>query len=186
MSTTIYNAWEWLGTFDDLVKWFNNTKNTTWYQDSKNLIEKFNPNQDEDRWTFERRIIKELEDAKRSSEKSFFDVDMSAVVIQHKDKIVVCFFGLNEHIFPITVKEINSKFRYFGWWNNTDPEEGISEEEWDYRGEWFEEVFEKYESEVYAEIGLTYEFSTSTMIFKLCNEVAYKKYDKRRMGEETR
>lgn len=176
MSTKIYNAWEWNESLDDLIKWFNSIKLNQYFQDCLNLVRKTRPHDDEDRWKYERRIYKELLDAKNSDEKSFLDVDLSCVVIQHSNKIVVCFFGLSDYVFPTVQKEIYSKFKYFGWWDNSDPQEGISEEEWNYRKDWYDEVFAKYESETYSEIGLCYEFSSKTMMFKVCDQVAKEKH----------
>lgn len=176
MSVKIYNAWEWKGSYDDLIKWFNSVKNNQYLNDGLNLIRTCNKKDDEDKWQYEKRIYKEIIDTKLSNERNFLDIDLSAVVIQHLHKIVVCWFGLNDRVFPSVKKEIDKKFKYFGWWDNTDPEEDVSEEEWKYRGDWFEEVFEKYDSTVYSDLGLFYDFSSESLIFKICDQVAREKY----------
>jgi len=175
MSTKIYNAWEWNDTFDELIRLFNSIRHNEYIQDCLNLVRKIDVSE-RDRYSHERRIYKYLLEAKNNDQKDFFDVDLSAIVIQHENKIVVCFFGLNEFTFPMMYAKINSKFKYFGWWDNSDLEEGVSEEEWEYRGKWYESVFEKYQSEIFSELGLTYEFFSKSILFKVCDQVAQEKF----------
>lgn len=86
---------------------------------------------------------------------SEIDLDCNAVFIPSFDKTLVLFYAEKEVFTKIweTEKEVN----YYGYWNNVDREEGVSEEEWKKRGSEWEEALGK--SGVPVNAGLIAEYS---------------------------
>lgn len=173
MSTAIYDAWKWGKGYDDLILFLNDL-NKVYIEDCKEFINKCTPDLPElDRWEFEKYILDKIDDGNKSIERGMpFDIDTSIMVYQHDGKIVLHFFNLNSYKYPKTREVIEKNLKFYGWWNNVDPDENCSEEEWNEREKFFEGMFEKYKSDVPSDCGLVYDFYDSLKIFEVVEEIA--------------
>jgi len=158
MSTKIYYAWRWNKSYDELILWLNDLTED-YIQDSINFISK---NLDgitkENKYKKIHELLNLIQKSKISQNAGEpFDINLSCVVYQNQEDIVLHFFGLNEYKFPIIDKKLNT-LQYFGYWNNADAEQGMSEEEWEYRNNWYEQLFDKFKSYIPSKCGLVYSF----------------------------
>ena len=180
MSCTIYDAWEFNGYHDELIK-FLNTLRKSYLKDCKKYINSLTPDLPElDKYEYERYVLKKIDEGFRSNEKGFpYDIDASAVIFEFNNKTIIYFFNLNDHIYVETKKEIKNKLKYFGWWDNTDPDEDCTEEEWHERENFYENLFESFDSDTPADCGLVYEFYRELEIFQVVCDIARERKMKR-------
>ena len=173
MSTKIYYAWRWNKGYDELLKWLNKLLSEDYTLDGINFIAKGLHNiTKENKFQKISELMKIIPAARISPNKGEpFDIDLSCVVYQNEGDIVIQFFGLSEYKFPNVYKQLYS-LPSFDYWNNTDPEEGISEEEWEYRSEWFDRLFDKFDSDTPSKCGLVYVFNNDfDIISRAVNKV---------------
>jgi hypothetical protein len=103
------------------------------------------------------------------------NIDSSVVVYFYKSKTVVQFFGLDFGLRNYTKKlreEIssNNKFSDYSYWNNTDKPDKVSEEEWDEREKFYDDLTEQYHC--FNSFGLVYELSNSETLLHICHTIA--------------
>ncbi len=109
-----------------------------------------------------------LRDEIRKGENSPFNFDASVVVYFYQRKIVAVPFGFNMFKELNTMFRSNPKMKFFGYWNNSDPDENCSEEEWAEREKFFEGLFEG-EFYHFGSLGFTYELSNQETLWKICD-----------------
>jgi len=77
--------------------------------------------------------------------------------------------------------ERSDKFKFFGYWNNTDPDEGCTEEEWNERERVWESIFPGYEpAKIY---GLTYEIFGKSDVWSVIFNMESQRLKKEKQDE---
>ena len=176
MSMKIYDAWKFNGSHNDLIKFIGSLRKL-YLEDCKVYIDSITPDLPElDRYEYIRHIQKKINEGINSVERGYpYDIDASGVVLEFDGKIVIYFFNLNEHQYPKTWKKIREELEFFGYWDNVDPDENCSEDEWNERKEFFNNLFEEYESYVPSDCGLIFEFYRQLEIFSVVDKIARKR-----------
>ncbi len=170
MSTKIYEGHLWLGSPQELMEFLFSIReqyitDATKYLlnwDHDKIIEYANRYY-EDRKPFYLPIF--LRDEIRRGENTPFNFDASIMVYFGKNKTSIIPFGL--HMFPETEKLFkgHSQVKFYGYWDNVDPDESCSEEEWNERKVFYDEIFDRFFS--FSTAGLSYELSNQEGIFKI-------------------
>ena len=177
MSIKIYNAYEWTGDYVSLIKTLNELK-TKYISDCINRVSRL--------YTFD--TISDvnqlynhmIKDSFQNEKCHLYDVSLSCMVYIHKEKIVIQFFGINSHTYP-TVYNFLEQLPDFSYWNNSDGPEDVSEEAFEDRGKWFNDLFYTYGSN-FCECGLIYDYGTDTNIWNIA-ECSYEQW---RIKNETK
>lgn len=174
MSTKIYNAHLWLGTAEELADFCLGLRKQ-YISDAVQHLSRWDEAglRKYSRETYEKEddyfflpIL--LRDEIRKGENTPFNFDASVVAYFHSGKIVAIPFGLR--MFPQTeaMFKSNPKMKFYGYWNNSDPDEDCSEEEWNEREEFFETLFDG-EFFHFGSLGFAYELSNQETLWKICD-----------------
>lgn len=170
MSTKIYEGHLWLGTAEELMEFLFSIREQyivdatkylfNWEQDKIiAYAQKFYNNQH----SFYLPML--LRDEIRKGEDTPFNFDASIMVYFGSEKTSIIPFGLR--MFPDTERAFknNPKVKFYGYWDNVDPDESCPEEEWNERKEFYDKIFERFYS--FSTAGLSYELSNQESIFKI-------------------
>lgn len=181
MSTKIYGAKLWSGTTEELMEFLLSLRNL--YREEvtdilfdageeklKKYAERFHKDQDR-RYDLYQMLLSEI----RKQERTPFNFDASIVVYFRDGKTVLVPFGIDA-VLPRTkaLFESDQRLKDFAYWNNTDPDETCTEEEWEYRGTFFDELFGDWSN--FGTMGLVYELSNNETLFR----AVIRYYDKMR------
>ena len=121
-------------------------------------------------------LVDLLRDAINAGLNDPMNINASVVVYPYKDEVYVKFFGLDfgtrdyskwlrRHI------DKNEKFEDYSYWNNTDEPEDVTREEWEQRGNFFDEVVFK-GHHFFNSRGLTFELSNGESLINIARHVA--------------
>jgi hypothetical protein len=170
MSTKIYDGHLWLGTAEELMGFLFSIREQYVLDATKYLLnwdydkivayaQNFYSNQQ----SFYLPML--LRDEVRKGEDTPFNFDASIMVYFGGEKTGIIPFGLR--MFPETEKLFKShpKIKFYGYWDNVDPDESCSEKEFNERKEFYDKIFEK--SYSFNTVGLTYELSNQESIFNI-------------------
>lgn len=155
MSTKIYNAYRFPRKhLDEFILLFNKLC----HQEVKKFLQKFTPEPEFLQKEREKTFAKYPESAQYWSDKDFaaarvfgmamvaskspykevFDLDCSFNLWMHKGYCYVIPYVPNT--FRINWKRLPKWCKFYGYWDNTDEEEGVSIKEWKQRGKMWEEI----------------------------------------------
>lgn len=163
MSTKIYDAYEYTGRggIDALMSHLREMRALIW-EEVVTHVGKHSP-ADEPYYKLGERIQAEM----RSGERSWLNCQTSAVVYPYRGRLFVQFFGLDDRmVFEDGTKFIDkTRFKDMSYWNNTDPEDGVSDEDWEARGKLWDDILG--DDAVPSIAGLSYDFVGSGDYFRL-------------------
>jgi len=178
LSTKIYDAHLWQGTADELAISMHELRKqyieeaakelSKWSEDELKEYSKKRHNFVEDQYFY---LPFLLRDEIRKGENTPFNFDASVVVYFYKGKIVAIPFGLTMFKELETAFRSNPKMKFYGYWDNVEPDEDCSEEEWEERKEFFDGLFDD-SAEFYhfGSLGFTYELSNQETLWKICDK----------------
>lgn len=170
MSTKIFNAYLWDGTAPELIEFLKDLRKKYIEAATDHLVQ------------FQKWLEHQEEEYKRN--KKYFslstylqdqiikginnpdNIEASATVYFRDEMIAVQFFGLelfykdDKRILDETIKN-HPKLSEYSYWNNVDRLEGLTEDEWDERKEFWDFL------NVPSEDGLIYEFSNRSAIWEI-------------------
>lgn len=156
MSVKCYDFYEYQGYIDMLIVCLQDFRRRTLLRVKKN-IRLFADEMDVET------IAQRIERDTKFGFGGFFDIGASAIVVFHKGKIYVKFFG-------VPVKDIpKDVFLDKHYQDQTDRPETISQEEWDDREALVETLFGSVDT--YAQGGLTYNFCSEQDAYRIAFEV---------------
>lgn len=179
MSTKIFNAYLWSGTAPDLLEFLKELREKYIERASNHLVMFSGSIEDaRKKWqTIDRffTISLYLQDMIGSRINDPTNIEASAAVYFRDEMIAVQFFGLElfwdketdtRPLMEIVKNHPNlSEYEY---WNNVDPPEELSDEQWDERSEFWDFL------NVPSEDGLIYEFSNQSAIWEIASNYKQK------------
>lgn len=172
MSTKIYDGHLWLGTADELMPFLDNLREI-YVNEATDILSRHSL--DDLKKLLKSKECMKVYDVldlieKIIAEGACIDInfDASIMVYFHQNKISVIPFGLNT--LPKTQSAFNSdsRMKYYGYWNNTDPDEECSEKEWSERKYFYGTMFDDKHS-LYSSTGLVYELSSHENLFMIAS-----------------
>jgi len=143
MSTKIYNGWRFKGTMPELMEAIKPLRSECLNRAVDNLLRIFENREEDNLWGFQTKLM--TSDSRKQINQFEEDVGIDATLVVYPIDIhfqlLQVFIGHrgNDPIFD-KLAENDDRFEYYGYWNNTDPEEGISEEDWNQREKDWDEV----------------------------------------------
>jgi hypothetical protein len=203
MSTKIYYAWEWKSGIKDLLVFFQRLKKayiteSVWrlkkycngllkrlksadprFEDKKNRsfeLAYFLPDpgfEDEKISSFELAYF--LRQQIQAGKNEPINVSFSAVIYFQDNKIIVQFFGIESYKRLDDLVSNYPEFSYYGYWDNTDPDEECSDKEWEEREVFYDKLFERYPKPI--DVGLIYEFNDIFTLEKIAKRILNRKQD---------
>lgn len=153
MSTKIYDAYEYRGkNIDTLMADLKRMRAAIWEETVSHVGK--HSSATEQYYALGERIQDEM----RSHERSWLNCLTSAVVYPYRGRLFVQFFGLTDRmVFEDGLKFVSKKlFKEFSYWNNTDSEDGVSDNDWRARGKLWDRILG--DLAVPSIAGLSYEF----------------------------
>ena len=173
MSTKIYYAFRWKADMPALLKFLNELR-AAYITEATELVKLLYPGIQENieekspfpEYDLERYLFKQI----NLSHNDLGNIDASVCVYFFEDKIITHLFGIDrpfKSLYKMFVD--NPNFQYYGYWNNSDREEEVSEEEWDERARIYDSIFE--ENGIPNQVGLVYELSSRANISKIARQV---------------
>jgi len=176
MSTKIYNAHLWNGTAEELADFMMELRKQ-YIEDAVQILSKWNESElkeyarkiysrDDDKYFFLPILLREVI---IKGENTPFNFDASTVVYFHMGKMAVIPFGLSMFENTNTMFKSHQKMKFYGYWNNVDPDELCSDEEWKEREEFFDTLFDG-EFSHFGSLGFAYEFSNQETLWKICDK----------------
>lgn len=177
MSTKIYNAYLWAGTIEELINFFHVIRQEYIKQAVEHLIKfhkwfdaKEKEEKEKQNGYFNLQFYLQAQIRKGLNEPD--NIDASMMVYFHQNKIAFQTFGLELFIEkqigqkdferPLrNMVENHPKTKFYGYWNNVDPDESCSDEEWVERENFWDFL------EVPSTSGLVYELSNSDTLWRI-------------------
>jgi len=140
MSIKIYNGWRFKGTMPELMQAIQPLKAECFDNAVANLLRIFERQPEDSLWAYQTRLMKD-----GGKEQLKIDIGTDATLVVYPlgvdVQLLQVFMGHrgNDPIFD-KFAESDERFEFYGYWDNTDPDEETTEEEWSKRKEDWEKI----------------------------------------------
>lgn len=160
MSTKIYSGYALpLMDVSKLISFCKEVQNIFIEVRRQELTRLFTPEDYKKNWS---KLQDSVWEEERKRLRHFLDFSADAVFFQDRDKILAITYWEHRQFTEAWSSLPNVAF--YGWWNNTDAEDGVSEKDWEERRLAWERVLLSFNG-IPAQNGLAFEFLNSTLPF---------------------